>query len=114
MCTFEENGQVCGKKFVFDHALKTHVEVAHCGVRKFACPHCDSMYKKKDEWRCHILNIHEKKKIQCELCPTLMGSKNYYGKHVRSHHRDLDPDAMEAVLKKIRDTPEEELFNHQK
>jgi hypothetical protein len=113
-CTFEENGRVCGKKFAFGRELKRHVEISHCGVRKFACQYCDSSFKRKEDWRGHTLNIHEKKKIQCELCPTLLSSKKYYGKHVRSHHRDLDPDTMESVLKKIRDTPEEELFNHQK
>jgi hypothetical protein len=60
------------------------------------------------------LNIHEKKKIQCELCPTLMGSKNYYSKHVTGHHRELDPVYKKLLLKKIRETPEEVLFNYQK
>ncbi len=113
-CTFEDNGKVCGRKYPAESQLKRHVEVSHCGVRKHACEHCDRTFAKKEDLRGHTLNIHEKRKIQCELCPTLMGSKNYYTKHVSSHHRDLDPDFMEALLKKIRETPEEELFNFQK
>jgi uncharacterized C2H2 Zn-finger protein len=109
-CTFE----ACGKKYAFARELKRHVESIHCGVRKYTCPHCDSSFKIKADLRGHVLNLHEKKKIQCQLCSTLMGSKKYYGKHVRSHHRELDAVAMESLMKAIRDTPEEELFNYQK
>jgi hypothetical protein len=43
-----------------------------------------------------------------------MGSKNYYSKHIKSHHRELDYMVREGLLAKIRETPEEKLFNYQK
>jgi KRAB domain-containing zinc finger protein len=113
-CTFVENGQQCTKKYASEPELKQHVEISHCGVRKYACEQCNSSFSCKSDLRGHVLNIHERKKIQCEICPTLMGSKNYYSKHIKSHHRDIDPTFKEALLKKIRETPEEELFNYQK
>jgi KRAB domain-containing zinc finger protein len=114
LCEFEENGQICGKKFVSGSLLKQHHTQIHSGIRRFSCEICLQTFKKKEDWRCHQMNLHEGRKIKCDICPTLMGSKNYYSKHVRGHHRDLDANTLAAFLKKIKETPEEKLFNHRK
>jgi KRAB domain-containing zinc finger protein len=110
ICTVEN----CTASFTTLGLLKTHVKLSHDGLRKHTCPDCDMTFKKKSDARCHWFSTHEHKKIKCELCPTLMGSKNYYSKHIRSTHANFGQEFIKCMLQKLKDTPEEKLFNYPK
>lgn len=62
----------------------------------------------------HNRNIHQKVKIQCELCQTLLGDKSYYQRHVKSHHSDVPAKVRDALIYKIKCTKDDDLFNYRK
>lgn len=105
-------GKICGKKFVENHFLNSHIKVAHRNIREFVCKECGICYASSTDLRSHMKNIHEKMRIKCEFCGSLMGSKSYYRKHILLHHKNLDDEALEEILEKIKRTKFEDLFTH--
>lgn len=115
VCTYElETGQKCNKRFISQSTLKKHIDCTHMGIKKYSCSQCDSHYFKITNLKHHILNVHENMRIKCELCPTLVTRRDYYTRHIKLHHHELDQAAKDALLEKIRKTSSAELFNSQK
>jgi hypothetical protein len=103
----------CNKLFITKSNMKEHYTTVHCDIKRFTCQYCNAPYKSRMHLKTHIYKNHLFKSIQCELCPTLLSSKSYYDKHIKSSH-NLDYVTKENLLKKIRETPVEKLFNYQK
>jgi hypothetical protein len=70
-------------------------------------------YTHSQDLQNHIRNIHQKRKIKCDLCSSLLGAKEYYKKHVIDHHKEINDYTKQQLLAKIK-TREEDLFNYQK
>jgi uncharacterized Zn-finger protein len=96
----EEPG--CDKKFyksiLFEGHLKTHLN-----QKDFMCSHCGQKYFLKSHLQRHIRAMHDKIKINCELCTSNFVRKETYRKHVLNQHSDLNETEMKAMLKKIRE-----------
>jgi hypothetical protein len=107
----DSQGNICARKFVENHLLQTHIKLVHRGVREFACQQCGVCYSSAVDLKSHVINIHQKRKIKCEICNSLMGAKSYYRRHVLTHHKELGEQARDALLEKIRKTKKEDLFN---
>lgn len=50
----------------------------------------------------HIKDTHFKSKISCELCGSKLARRENYLMHAKSVHKDLEPEAMESLIAKIR------------
>lgn len=112
ICNYVEDGKVCSKKYATNALLKIHCDVSHRGIKKFQCKQCFKEFSKLGDMNDHVRNKHEQRKIKCEICPTLLGSKTYYRTHVLNYHSDLADDVREALLTRIKLAKPDELFNH--
>jgi hypothetical protein len=85
-------------------------------VRSFKCEICNSGYRSKPDLRAHQLSIHESRKIKCDvdLCNVICSTKNYYRRHVLSNHANLDPEIIQNLILKIKNSTEDVLFNFYK
>jgi KRAB domain-containing zinc finger protein len=106
----------CGKKYVTKGALDNHIKLSHRMVRSFKCEICNSGYRSKPDLRAHQLSIHESRKIKCDvdLCNVICSTKNYYRRHVLSNHANLDPEIIQNLILKIKNSTEDVLFNFYK
>lgn len=110
-CTFEEDGVKCTRTFKIRTAVQVHIDAFHLGIRKFACEECDGVsYLKLQDLSNHIRTKHKNIKIKCELCPTLVTRKDYYTRHIKLHHKELDDTTRNALLFKIKETKLEKLI----
>lgn len=133
VCDQMDQDKLCNKRFPSRYNLKKHIDIQHRGIRwdniysslmygnwivfffrKFSCSLCESVFAKKPDLQNHFRTIHEQKRIQCELCSTLITRKDYYRKHVLDNHKELDDTAREMFLEKIKSTKDDDLFNYQK
>jgi hypothetical protein len=115
ICDFKlEDGEKCNKKFFVRHLLNDHINNSHRGIKKYNCSQCGMGFRTNVDMKYHVLNIHQMKKIKCELCQTLIGSKDYYKKHILNSHKDIDRSIQQKILEKIRNTKIEALFTHSK
>lgn len=110
----DAQGGVCNRKFVENHFLQTHIKLVHRGLREFVCGQCGICYSSAVDLRNHVINIHQKRKIQCELCNSLMGAKSYYRRHILTHHKELSDVERDNLLEKIRNTRKDDLFTYRK
>lgn len=111
VCNIIVNDAPCGKRFATPANLNAHVNV-HKGIKKFECnqPECNAAYFQPKDLRHHKRNVHDKIKIKCELCSTLVTRKDYYVRHVKLGHQELDPEAKEKFINKIRKMKISELY----
>jgi KRAB domain-containing zinc finger protein len=109
-----ETNQVCGRKFVTSTLLKDHITVFHRGIKKNPCAHCENSFARKSDLKYHEINVHQMRKIRCELCQSTFGSRAYYTRHINLNHKELEPNVKEMILEKIRKAKIEDLFNHRK
>lgn len=112
VCDFQDNGTVCGKRFEINSMLKKHIDTSHRGIKAYCCKDCGNNFSTHSSLANHRRNVHEKRRIKCELCSVLVTKKDYYRRHVILHHKELDEDTKNAFLEKIKKTPVEVLFNH--
>lgn len=111
ICTYEEpDGTVCGKELTTSVSLARHLESYHRGVKKFSCDQCDAIFAKGQSLKFHIQKVHQKIKIKCELCSTLVTRKDYYIRHIKLNHPEMSSEVREAFIKKIRNTKSEDLI----
>lgn len=111
ICQYEEDGVECGRTFPINSLLNYHVKTAHWGIKKtLNCNECGIEYKTSQALSHHRRNVHEKTKIQCELCSTLVTRKDYYKRHINLHHKELDEVTKKLLLDKIKKTPVKDLF----
>lgn len=111
-CSFVENGVRCSKAFVNATQLKVHLNI-HADIKNYVCSECGMAYVKPKYLKSHMINIHQKMKIKCKLCSSLMGSKEYYRKHILLHHKDLDEESRNSFLAELKATKEDDLFQPQ-
>ena len=104
ICSFDG----CTKKFFHSNTLEVHKKT-HIDQRDFACHLCDKKYFLSNNLNRHILNFHKQLKVSCELpgCSSKFARKETYRNHVLSHHKDLSPEKIQALLKKIREMKQE-------
>lgn len=118
VCTEIENGIVCNKRFARKSYLKHHIDRQHLGIRwsiiKFGdlkfyinfdsclrsheCPHCNASFAAKILLSNHVKTIHEMRRIKCELCATLLTRRDYYRKHIKVNHLELESSTKEEIL----------------
>lgn len=110
VCDYMENSEICNKSYSSRSALKIHRDITHNHVRNYSCNLCSKDFTKVGDLKNHMRNRHENKKIKCEICSTLIGSKTYYRIHVQQFHANLNEKMKGQLLAKIKNTPEEELF----
>jgi hypothetical protein len=114
VCDFvnPETNQPCGKRYVTSNSLKEHIECFHQGTKRFVCSHCEvAGFNTKMDLQVHILNVHENRRIQCELCDRQLTARNYYNRHIKEKHPELDEDERNAILEKIKKLKVDKLFN---
>lgn len=111
VCNILVNGIPCNKRFAIPDDFNTHVNV-HNGIKKFECDQCKNHagYFRQKDLNHHKRNVHDKIKIQCELCSTLLTRKDYYVRHVKLGHQELDPETKEKFIDKIRKTKVADLY----
>lgn len=50
----------------------------------------------------HVKDTHFNAKISCELCGSKLARRENYTMHVKSVHKDLEKNAMDTLLAKIK------------
>lgn len=113
VCEFLIEGQPCNKKYPTRYDLKCHLNNVHFGIKKHKCPDCEQSFSLKKYMENHLRTVHQRLKIQCELCNSLLCDKIYYIRHILKH-KEIDEDLKTALIAKIKSTREEDLFNFQK
>lgn len=74
VCSTIVDGQVCGKRYVSADKLESHVNNFHNAIKKYCCELCDSQYFSSKDLVHHKRVVHDKIKIKCQLCPTLVSN----------------------------------------
>ena len=74
----------CGKDFVTQQVLKTHIESVHEGIM-YDCNQCDYQATEKSSLRRHI-NRHNGNEYKCQLCEFKTRRKGYFNTHIKSMH----------------------------
>ncbi|VVC89558.1 zinc finger protein 90-like [Leptidea sinapis] len=74
----------CPKRFSSLDAYKTHVSVAHLGLRLFQCKVCFKKFPRKRELDRHSL-IHSEPKFECTQCGEKFSRKDKLVKHEKTH-----------------------------
>ncbi|CAG2176843.1 unnamed protein product, partial [Oppiella nova] len=76
----------CAKSFPFQHLLTRHTEL-HTGAKPYVC---DIVGCDKNFATIHLMQIHKKthsaRKMRCDLCPTLLASKQSWAQHMKAVH----------------------------
>lgn len=49
----------------------------------------------------HVRDLHFISKIHCEICSSKFNRPSTYKNHVKSNHKDIGPENVEALLLKI-------------
>ena len=75
----------CHFSATFVHALKTHVQIVHEGIR-YPCDLCEYTGAKQDDVRKHKKNIHDKIRIPCEYCNLTYSTECGLRQHKQSKH----------------------------
>lgn len=114
-CTYVDNGVPCNKGYISMHLLQQHVDTIHLKKKRLNCPinTCTSKFNLKSDLNTHLFTFHERKKIKCDFCSTTVSSKEYYCRHIRSHHSEMNMFSKEDFVKKILKTSLEDLYNFQ-
>ena len=79
---------VCAKTFVQATLLRKHVASAHAGERKFSCPYCSAMFKRKDHADRHVTDTHSlvAELFECDICKGRFQSSARLKQHAKLHH----------------------------
>ena len=94
------------------YRMKEH-ENLHQGIRDHACMHCEKTYTSSKHLRTHIRDSHFKSKISCEICNSKLARVENYTNHVKTVHKDLGQESMDALLARIKKiTPDYDLMQY--
>ena len=77
----------CHYSATFVHALKTHMQIVHEGIR-YPCDLCDYKATKREDVIKHKNTIHEKIRVPCEFCLQTYSSEGALRTHKKSKHPD--------------------------
>ena len=75
----------CHYSATFIHALKTHIQIVHEGIR-YPCDMCDYKATKKEDVIKHKNNIHKKIRVPCEFCNQTYSSDGALRTHKKTKH----------------------------
>ncbi|XP_070490126.1 zinc finger protein kipf-like [Chironomus tepperi] len=83
---------------------KTERKLNTVGEKSFQCPHCKNFYKRRPHMLRHIEVAHMKCKFICVVpdCEQFFVRKERLKKHLEVSHSDLAPQAMTAMIDKLR------------
>lgn len=76
----------CGKTFVYERALSSHIQM-HRGIKKqFPCTICEKSFKSAEALDNHQQRIHRGDTLfKCQLCDAQFASKAYLYQHKQMH-----------------------------
>ncbi len=80
----------CGKEYPTAASLASHVKRVHIH-QGFSCSICEKVYRCRDDFKRHMAQKHEGKKIElkCKFCDKTFGSRSGVRRHTDIIHRNL-------------------------
>ena len=97
--------EICARLFRDPSSLKTHENQMHDKNRLFECNLCDRKCITKKCLLDHVMDIHFKSKITCEICGTKLARIINYKIHLKTMHKDLGEEALKILnlrMKKLK------------
>jgi hypothetical protein len=101
-CPFPSCNRSYTRKKILDVHLKSHTLEA-----KYNCEWCPAKYHQKSDIKSHIFSKHlNYLKFSCELCEAKLKLNERfhktYSSHIQESHKELDKEAMQQFLEKIK------------
>ena len=76
----------CGKSFLSKYTLDNHIKIEHDGTRiKYERENCDATFKRRDQYRVHLLKHNGKALLTCVECGNGFYNKMHFKSHMDSH-----------------------------
>ena len=75
--------EICGKEFRLKLYLQNHVRNHEVG--EFKCNHCEKIFQRDSQLKCHFDNVHNKTMKKCDLCEQVLLATNLKN-HVKNMH----------------------------
>ena len=74
----------CGKEFIREELLKSHIEIHHLGYR--LCPYCNKQFSLNYDIKKHIENVHSSTRFECNYCDENFPSLFWFNCHLEKVH----------------------------
>ncbi|CAG9785464.1 unnamed protein product [Diatraea saccharalis] len=75
---------ICGKGFKRNSNLKLHLQTAH-DSNKVICNHCDGTFKNQKSLKAHLQRVTKDKSFQCNVCSKYFDTPNMLKRHMVWH-----------------------------
>ena len=93
---FHVKNVIRNKNFIRKEILKDHIASAHEG-KKFCCEKCGKVFIYNDYLKTHIRNVHEEhKKYQCDECGETFSTPANLRRHMKTSHKNVISEAADT------------------
>ncbi|CAG9802861.1 unnamed protein product [Chironomus riparius] len=95
----------CDKVFQFKTSLLNHIKFHHTkNDATVPCSQCQLNFPTIKHLNRHVSRQHNDIRVQCEVdgCQQLFGRKDYFVKHYKVQHRELDEETRNSYIDKVK------------